>query len=289
MKLLVTGARGFVGTYFTNRYNTQYTIEYFSFLNDDINTLELKGVDAVVHLSALVHQMGGASWEEYKRVNLDQTFSLAQKAKEAGVGQFVFMSSIKACGEESSTPYNESSACSPQDDYGKSKLLAEEALSALEDDNFCVSIIRTPIIYGEGVKANIASLVRLIAKVPLLPFGDINNKRSMIYIGNLCYIMDYLLKNRCCGTFFVADDESLSTKEFIKTIAKTLGKNITLLSVPFFATMLKTFKPSFYKRLYESLEIDTTQSKAKLFGNAGHKLPFSVQEGVAHMIQGEDK
>ena len=94
-KILITGSNGFVGSYFINKYKNKYEIKTFSFLKDDINSLDCSDVDVVFHLSALVHQMGGASCEEYERVNVTQTLELAKKAKESGVKQFVFMSTVK--------------------------------------------------------------------------------------------------------------------------------------------------------------------------------------------------
>ena len=99
-KLLITGSNGFIGNYFINNYKSKYNIETFSFLKDDINTLDCNTIDIVFHLSALVHQMGGASASEYEKINVIQTIELAKKAKESGVKHFVFMSTVKVYGEE---------------------------------------------------------------------------------------------------------------------------------------------------------------------------------------------
>ena len=99
-KLLITGSNGFVGSYFVNKYKDKYNIKTFSFLSDAMDTLNCNDVDVVFHLSALVHQMGGASAPEYERVNVVQTLELAKKAKESGVKHFVFMSTVKVYGEE---------------------------------------------------------------------------------------------------------------------------------------------------------------------------------------------
>ena len=286
-KILLTGANGFIGSYFKERYGNKYHIKSFSFLQDDFNELNMEGVDAVIHLSALVHQMGGASVEEYERVNVMQTHLLAQKAKNSGVKYFIFMSSIKVCGEESKQSYCSTTHCHPVDAYGKSKLQAESLLHELEDETFKVAIIRPPIVYGYGVKANIQNLVTLVQKVSVLPFGDIDNKRSMIYVGNLCYIVETLLQKQQGGVFFVSDEKTLSTKEFIEVIAKVLDKDISLLRVPFFAKLLKLLKPSFYKRLYESLEIDNRESMQNIFHSSTAILPYSVEEGISYMIKGE--
>jgi nucleoside-diphosphate-sugar epimerase len=282
-ELLITGSSGFVGNYFINKYKNKYNIKTFSFLKDDINSLDCNGVDIVFHLSALVHQMGGASAIEYERVNVTQTLNLAQKAKESGVKQFVFMSTVKVYGEETNNKYTENTVCNPEDEYGKSKLKAELELKNLESDSFKVSIIRTPIVYGYGVKANIKSLINLVNKISILPLGKINNKRSMVYIGNLCHIVDEVITQQESGIFLASDDEPLSTSKLIELVAKNLDKKIYLLKIPFFKSLLKLLKPSFHKRLYGSLEIDNSLTKEKL----NLKNPYSVEEGIRLMIKGE--
>lgn len=283
MSLLLTGSNGFVGAYFIDKYKDKYDIKTFSFLKDDIDTLDCSEVDVVFHLSALVHQMSGASVEEYERVNVTQTLELAKKAKKSGVKQFVFMSTVKVYGEETNSVYAENSICNPQDEYGKSKLKAELELKKLEDENFKVSIIRTPIIYGYGVKANIKNLVSLVKKVSVLPFGRIENKRSMVYIGNLCHLVDVVIEQEKSGVF-LASDEPISTTKLIELIAKELNKKVYLIKIPFFETLLKLLKPSFHKRLYGSLEVDNSQTKERL----NLKNPYSVEEGIRLMIHGEN-
>jgi len=287
MKLLLTGASGFVGLYFQKKYAQQYEMMRFSFLKDDFEALDLKGVNVVVHLSALVHQMGGAALEEYERVNVTQTLNLAKKAKESGVEQFVFMSSVKVYGEESSVAYTEDTPCLPQDAYGKNKLQAEQELLKLEDETFQVAIIRTPIVYGYGVKANIKNLISLIQKVPLLPFGGIKNRRSMIYVGNLAFYMQNIIDKHLGGIFLVADERPLATTELIELIAKALDTKVYLIRIPFFESLLKVVKPSFHKRLFESLEVENSDTKQRVFGKIETLLPYSVEEGIALMIKGE--
>ncbi|WP_323668418.1 NAD-dependent epimerase/dehydratase family protein [Aliarcobacter butzleri] len=281
-KLLITGSSGFLGSYFISKYKEKYEIKTFSFLKDDINNLDCIDIDVVFHLSALVHQMGGASVDEYERVNVTQTLKLAKKAKESGVKHFVFMSTVKVYGEETNSVYTEYSECHPEDEYGKSKLRAEIELQKLENDAFRVSIIRTPIVYGYGVKANIKSLVKLVNKIPILPFGDIENRRSMVYIGNLCHLVDVVIEQQKAGIFLASDDEPLSTTRLIELIAKNLGKKVYLVKIPFFETLLKLLKPSFYKRLYGSLKVDNSITKEKL----SLKNPYSVEEGIKLMIKG---
>ena len=284
MKLLLTGGTGFIGNYFQNNYGDLYKISTFSFQNDDIHKLVLKDIDTIVHLSALVHQMGGASKEEYFNINVDNTLELAKKAKENNVKQFIFMSSVKVYGEESNTPYTETTKCEPQDDYGLSKLEAENALKDMEDENFTITILRTPIVYGYGVKANIENLINLVNKVPILPFANIQNRRSMVYIGNLCHLLDTIIRKQSSGIFLAADDQALSTSKFISMISEASHKNNYLIKIPFFESLLKLAKPSFHKRLYESLEINNQASKTKL----NFKNMYTTKEGIHHMIYGED-
>ena len=285
INILLTGANGFIGNYFQKKHGKQYNISTFSFQSDNLNKVDLTDIDTVIHLSALVHQMGGASKEEYFRINVDNTLALAHKAKESGVKQFIFMSSVKVSGEESNTPYTETTKCEPQDDYGRSKLEAERQLLAIEDDSFVISILRTPIVYGYGVKANIQNLIKLIQKMPVLPFAKIKNRRSMVYLGNLCALMDTLCETRTRGVFLAGDDHSVSTTEFIELIANELHKNIYLVKIPFFETLLKVFKPSFHKRLYESLEVDNKHTKKVL----NYRNPYSIGQGIHFMIHSEKK
>jgi len=130
--VLITGSSGFVGNYFLNQYKEKYEIKSFSFRKDDIDTLDCSDVDIVFHLSALVHQMGGASAQQYEKINVTQTLELAKKSKDSGVKHFVFMSTVKVYGEETDVAYTESSLCNPQDEYGKSKLKAEKELLKLK-------------------------------------------------------------------------------------------------------------------------------------------------------------
>jgi len=282
--ILLTGANGFIGNYFRNKCNTKYNISVFSFLKDDLNVLNLSDRNVIVHLSALVHQMGGASNAEYEKVNVTQTMALAKKAKKSGIKHFIFMSTVKVYGEEINTAYNEQSDCKPMDDYGKSKLKAELELKKIEDDHFKVSIIRTPIVYGHGVKANMRSLIRLVNKTSILPFGKIDNRRSFVYVGNLIALIDVIIEKQKSGIFLASDDISISTTRLIDLISKELDKKRYLIKVPFFETFVKILKPDLYKRLYKNLEIDNTMTKQAL----NFKNKYTVAEGIKYMIRGEN-
>lgn len=281
MKILLTGSTGFIGKHFLAAYQTAYEIDCFSFLHDTLESLDLHGTDAILHLSALVHQMQGAPDDAYRRVNVDNTIALAKKAKEAGVPHFIFMSSIKVYGEESDQAYDETTPCLPTDPYGQSKLDAENALLELAGENFTVSIIRTPVVYGEGVKGNIRSLLKLVERVPVLPFGGIENQRSMVYVGNLCALIDAIIKDPKGGLFLAADPAPVSTTLLIEEIAHALKKKPLLLKLPLFGWFLKKLKPALHARLFGSLRLDTHKSNTRL----GFTPPFSTREGVEAMVR----
>jgi len=279
MRLLLTGASGFIGSSFSAHYRNKFDIESFSF-HRNLNELSLSTIDAVVHLAALVHQMDGASIHAYHEVNVVKTLALAKKAKEAGVKHFVFMSSVKVYGEESDLSYTETTSCHPKDPYGASKLEAEKALLAMQDENFRVAIIRTPLVYGEGVKANVLRLITLTERYHYLPFGKIDNKRSMIYVENLTYLIAELLVQNQTGIFLASDDKPLSTSELIIYIAKALDKKCILFSATLLKYLLKRIKPALYQRLYQSLYVDNAMTKKRLH----LQNPYTTQEGIIKMV-----
>jgi len=121
--------------------------------------------------------------------------------------------------------------------------------------------------------------------MPILPFGNIQNKRSMVYIGNLCHLVDEVITQQKAGVFLASDDEPLSTTRLIELIAKKLDKKVYLIKIPFFETLLKVVKPSFHKRLYGSLEVDNSLTMQRLFGEAEASLPYSVEEGISLMLK----
>lgn len=281
MKLLLTGANGFVGSYFTRQYKDKYDIHVFSFLQDDFEALHIKGVDVVFHLSALVHQPN-AHEELYQKINVENTLQLAKKAKKEDVRHFIFMSTIAVYDGCLNSIY-ENSKLNPITPYGKSKLEAERKLQELEGEGFMVSIIRPPMVYGHNAPGNIKSLMNLVEKVPILPFGNIENKRSFVYVGNLCALLECIIQKQQRGIFLVSDDKALSTTQLIQAIATVKKRSCWLFALPFFPQLLKWLKPSFYKRLFESLEVDNRETKRLL----AFENPYTVEEGIGFMVHGE--
>lgn len=281
-KILITGLTGYLGNSFINQFGNKYTFEKFSLLNQKIEDIKLDNIDAILHCAALVHQKVEHSYEKYHDINVEYPLKLAKLAKQNGVKQFVFISTIAVYGEEKEK-LDENTICNPITPYGKSKLEAEKELLKFSDDSFVVSIIRPPMVYGKNAPGNIDSLIKLVKKLPIIPLGGIENKRSFISIQNLCHMIDEIITQQKAGIFLASDDKPLSTTRLIELIAKNLDKKVCLIKIPFFETLLKIVKPSFHKRLYGSLEIDNSITKEKL----NLKNPYSVEDGIKLMINGE--
>ena len=282
--LLITGSSGYLGRSFIKYYQKNYEIRTFSKQNDSIESIDFKNVKTILHCAALVHQKTEQPNEKYLDINVRYPVELAKKAKDNGVKQFIFISTIAVYGEEYSL-LDESLSCRPITFYGKSKLEAEKELLKLESDDFILTIIRPPMIYGENAPGNIDSLIKIVRKTPLLPFAKIFNKRSFIYIENLCYLINETIVKDEKGIFLACDDQSVSLTRLIKLIALGLNKKIFLIKVPFFESLLKLLKPSIHKKLYTNLEINNTKTREKL----NLKNPYSIEEGIKFMIQRELK
>lgn len=282
MKILVTGSNGYLGSSFINQCKKKYKFENFSLLNQKIQDINFKNTEVILHCAALVHQKVEYSYEKYHDINVSYPLKLAKLAKQNGVKQFVFISTIAVYGEDEEK-LDENTICNPITTYGKSKLEAEKELLKLSDDSFIVSIIRPPMVYGKDAPGNIDSLLKLVKKVSIIPLGGIENKRSFIFIQNLCHMIDEIISQQKTGIFLARDDEFLTTSKLIELIAKNLDKKIYLIKMPFFESLLRIIKPSFYKRLYGSLEVNNDITKQKL----NLKNPYSVEEGIRLMIKGE--
>ena len=193
--------------------------------------------DTVFHVAGIAHADVGHVSEEtkqlYYKVNTDLTYETACKAKQSGVKQFIYMSSIIVYGE--SAPVGKRKVITkdtepqPANFYGDSKLQADLKLQPLSDNQFKVCILRPPMIYGPGSKGNYQMLSKLAKKLPVFP--DIKNERSMLYIGNLCYFIKKCIDKNYNGIYFPQNSEYVSTSQMVKAIAKANGKNIHLTKI----------------------------------------------------------
>ncbi len=281
LNVLITGSSGYLGNSFVKNFQKDYKILRFSLLHDELKNLQLQNIDLILHCAALVHQKEKYSYQKYHDINVKYPLELAKKAKESGVRQFIFISSIAVYGDNA-TLINETTSCNPITPYGKSKLEAEIELTKLNDDNFIVSIIRPPMIYGQNAPGNIKTLINIVSKIKFLPFNKIKNKRSFVYIGNLLNLINIVIQKQEKGIFLAGDDEAISTTKLIKLISKELNKKTILIKIPLFPTLLKLLRPNIYQRLYGNLEINNDLTKKKL----DFKNPYTVEEGIRLMVNG---
>jgi len=281
-KVLITGTHSFVGNNF-RKYSKFSDIEEISLFENKPEEIEFDRFDVVLHLAAIVHQSKDTPESEYFRVNRDLCLRVAEQSKKSGIKHFIFLSTVKVYGEHYTGTWlrNENSNCNPEDAYGKSKLEAEKGLKKLEDSEFRVSIIRTPLVYGEGVKANMLSLTKLVDILPLLPLGNLKNKRNFTFAGNLVGYIDRIIEKNASGTFIAMDENAISTSELLSMISKYLGKRTVLFRLPsLFVKIAGLVYPEIIERLYGSLEFENLKTKAAL----SYRPPFTTEEGIKKMV-----
>ena len=247
----------------------------------------LQEIDAVVHLAARVHVMNDTAADPlaaFRAVNVDGTLSLARQAASVGVKRFVFISSVKVNGEQTKPgqPFVETDAPHPQDAYGQSKHEAELGLRQIAaESSMEVVIIRPPLVYGPGVKANFAALMRAVLKGWRLPLGSVRNQRSLLALDNLVdFIITCIAHPQAANqTFLVSDGHDLSTTELVRGMAKAAGVPARLLPLPVWAlkagaTLLG--KGDEVQRLCGNLQVDISKARQLL----GWAPPVTVEEGL---------
>ncbi|OGW39374.1 MAG: NAD-dependent dehydratase [Nitrospirae bacterium GWC2_56_14] len=245
----------------------------------------LAGIETVVHLAARVHvadRWTEDSSEAHRLVNLAGTERLAHQAASHGVRRFVFLSTVKVHGEESPVPYDEDAPCMPRDPYGASKLEAEKVLRTIgRETGMQVVILRPPLVYGAGVKANVLRLMTIVQRGIPLPLASVNNRRSLIYLGNLTDAIVVCATNaKAAGrTFLVSDDEDVSTPELIRKIAYSLERPVRLVPfpIPFMRLLGKlTGRSQSIEKVVGSLVVDSGRIRREL----NWKPPFTMAEGL---------
>jgi nucleoside-diphosphate-sugar epimerase len=308
MKVLITGSTGFVGARVVELAkerdweviqvvrkqieppNNSFVVPSIDVSTDWSDAFE--GVDCVAHCAARVHQMNESEQDTlaaYREINTLGTLTLAKQAAEAGVKRFVFVSSIKVNGEftEPGSPFLPNLDNIPKDPYGLSKYQAEVALTQLaKETGLEVVIIRPPLVYGPGVKANFLSMMRLIEKGIPLPFGAIHNKRSLVYLDNLSSLI-----LTCCDhpaasghIFLASDNHDVSTSQLIRTIAESLGKSPRLLPIPVSwiqlgASVLR--KQYMAQRICGNLQVESRHTKELL----GWSPPVTFEDGINKTVE----
>lgn len=305
MKILVSGATGFVGQHLC-RYLMNNDIDFSAVVRQRSNTLKadqfeikemngltdwtkcLKDIDVVIHLAGRAHVVDvdpTDTYQAYSEINIDATKGLAHQAAASGVKRFIFVSSVGVNGNQSDVAFSEQHPPDPKEYYAMSKRTAEvELMSVAKKTELEVVIIRPPLVYGRGVKANFKKLINL-SQLKMLPFGLINNRRSLIYVENL---VDFII--RCIDhpgaaneTFLVSDDEDVSTANLIRMIAAAANKKIYL--IPFPKEILKLLfnligKKAIYSKVCGDLYVDITKAKTLV----NWSPPFTLKQGIAKTL-----
>ena len=235
----------------------------------------LAGQQVVIHCAGrahVMHEQAADPLTEFRAVNVAGTLNLARQAAAAGVGRFIFLSSVKVNGDQTrpGQPYRAESPSAPADAYGISKQEAEEGLRALaQETGMQVVIIRPVLVYGPGVKANFRSMMSWLAKGIPLPLGAIGNQRSLLALDNLVDLVVTCIDHPAAAnqTFLASDGEDVSTSELLRRMARALGRPARLLPVPAGVLSLTARllgKPSVAQRLCGSLQVDISKTRSLL-------------------------
>ena len=307
MKILITGATGFVGRPLCaelTRRGSEYraAVRRGGILGpiDEVSVGEInestdwrpamQGVQVVIHLAGLAHRTRRtpADDEHFRLVNAEGTAALGKAAAAAGVERIVFLSTVKVNGDRSDNrPLTEEDPPNPDGPYARSKLAAEEALRLVSTETgIGVTIVRTPLVYGPGVRANFLALMTAVAKGIPLPLGAIRNARSLIFVGNL---IDALLlcvdQPTAAGqVFFVKDGPDLSTPDLVREIARAAGRRARLIPVP--VALLNggarvVGRGDAVSRLTESLVVDDRKIRERFHW----RPPFDMRHGLEQTVQ----
>lgn len=264
-------------------------------LADDVDwRVALEDVEAVVHLAARVHVMQDVSTDplaSFRRVNVDGTVRLAMQAALAGVRRFIFISSIKVHGEHTQPgrPFCGFDPPAPQDPYGISKWVAEQQLRQIASSTGMeLVVVRPPLVYGPGVRANFQALMHWLVRDWPLPLASVkNNRRSMVAVDNLIDLIATCLHHPAAAgeTFLVSDGEDMSTADLLRRLGKALGHPARLLPLsPIFLKLGAAVvgRPELYQRLCGSLQADIGHTCERL----GWSPPVSVNRALMQTAQG---
>ncbi len=307
--VLVTGANGFVGRHLTrllerHGWVVRRAVRTLNLGRPDVLVENigpgtdwrsaLVDVDAVVHLAARVHRPKEEhALELYRASNIEGTLHLARSAAAAGVRQFVFISSVLVHGRSSDglPPFSEQDKLSPLGLYGQSKAAAESELAAMakHDARMCISVIRPPMVYGAGTKGNFKTLAAAVIRGVPLPLGAICNRRAFVSVQNLASFILARLSHadRKFDVFLVADDEQVSTPEFIKRLARAARTKPRLFGIPspMLSALLKaTGQQDARDSLIGSLELNLSKAAA-----IGWRAPITLDEGLQLAMNDPDQ
>ena len=316
MNILLTGATGFIGQAVIRDLlaHTSYHISALvrrasDSLPGGIDRIEvdaidgntdysniLAGFDVIIHLAARVHRLNEnreTAYYAYKSINVDGTLNLARQAAAAGVSRFIFLSSIKVNGESTrpGRPFKADDPPNPSDPYAISKYESELGLASLaESTGMEFVVIRPPLVYGPGVKANFQRLMGLIRKGLPLPFGSIDNLRSLVSIDNLTSLIRHCIDHPKAANkvFLVSDDRDVSTPELLRMIASGMQLRSRLIAFPKATLNLVASlfgKEEIARRLLDNLQVDITKTKSELGWQPESTMEEAVRQTAINYLQ----
>lgn len=264
MNILVTGETGYIAKSLSAYLNSKLidsSLFQKSVQNREKNNLDLKEIDVLIHLAALVHKKETPDSERlYHQVNTELTCQLATKAKTLGVKQFIFFSTMAVYGDVQGE-INYQTNTNPVTFYGKSKLAAEKKLLELQDEHFKVCIVRPPMVYGPKCPGNYSLLSKLSRKTFIFP--KVENKRSMLFINNLNEFIFQLIQNKESGTFHPQDPQYINTSSMVREISKVHGNSIHFNKLVGRVLKLLIGNKMIYKKVFGDLYYDRELSTYK--------------------------
>lgn len=228
--VLIVGKNSYIGEYFASYVKNEFNIDIIDSVNNSWKKADFSKYDVVFHVAAIVHIKASNNNEAlYYKINTDLAIEVAKHAKEFGVNQFIFMSSMSVYRVNKNLKkqiITNDTIPNPESIYGKSKLLAEQGLLPLQDEKFNIAVLRTPMIYGKGCKGNYPRLASIAKKLPFFP--DFQSERSMLYIENLCEFIKLTIINESSGIFYPQNKEYTNISNLVKLIANNNGKKLHL-------------------------------------------------------------
>ena len=273
MNILIIGKNSYIGNHideWLKKYGHQVT--QLDVLTDEWKTYDYSPYDAIVHVAGIVHQPQCKDWKLYQRVNTDMPIAIATMAKEQGVKQYVFFSTMGVYGVNKKLSNNiidGNTPLQPNGMYGRSKLMAEEGLRKLQDGTFNVVCVRPPSVYGKGCRGGyITGFSSVVRKLPIIPktYGDV--KQSFIYIDNLCELVRLIIEKGLQGVFCPQDDKAVSANELLEAIARGMNKKIRESCVLGFLVRLLCFVPIV----------------KKAYGGIAYSKELSMADGLGYVV-----
>ncbi len=229
LRVVITGKDSYIGNHvaaWLTKREEDYEVEVLDVIGDGWKEYDFTGVDAVVHVAGIVHRKDCKDWLLYKSVNADLAVDVAKKAKAEGVRQFVFLSTMAVYGKGKRLRQNcigKDTVEEPKDFYGKSKLLAERGLSALAGEDFFVSVIRPPNVYGKDCKGGyISGFAKIVKKLPIIPVAYTKVCQSMLYIDNLTELIRLMIEEPKTETVMPQDENAVTAAALMQVMATVL-------------------------------------------------------------------